>query len=86
MDITSFSKCWSMSRSCCRDEVIKQQVSDLELSMSLPDREEEEEVNQEKRPSATLILIPGQRQEQRLPIGRTDLWLNLFLSVCKSTV
>lgn len=62
MDITSFSKCWSMSRSCCRDEVIKQQVSDLELSMSLPDREEEE-VNQEKRPSATLILIPGQRQE-----------------------
>lgn len=77
MDITSFRKCWSMSRSCCRDEVIKQQVSDLELSMSLPDREEEE-VNQEKRPSATLILIPGQRQEQRLPIGRTDLWLNLL--------
>lgn len=40
MDIMSFSKCWCVSQSCCRDEVRKQQGSDLELGMSLPDREE----------------------------------------------
>lgn len=62
MDIMSFSKCWSVSQSCCRDEVIKQRVSNHELSMSLPDRKEEE-TNQEKSSSAVLILIPGQRQE-----------------------
>lgn len=56
MDITSFSKCWSTSQPCCRDEVIKQRGSDLEISMSRPDREE-------KRTCAGLILIPGQRQE-----------------------
>lgn len=37
--------------SCCRDEVIIQQESDLELSVLLPDREEGE-VNQEKRTDA----------------------------------
>lgn len=30
-------KAGSMSQSCCRDGVIEQQVSDLELSRSLPD-------------------------------------------------
>lgn len=58
MDKRSFS----VSQSCCRDEVLKQQVCDLDFSMSFPDREEGE-VNQEKRTSAALILLPAQRQE-----------------------
>lgn len=61
-------KAGSMSQSCCRDGVIEQQVSDLELRRSLPDRENVVGgwgggCNQERRTSAALILMPGQRQE-----------------------
>lgn len=90
-------KAGSMSQSCCRDGVIEQQVSDLELSRSLPDRENVVGgwgvgwgCNQERRDlrCADPDARPGagDLQLQRLQTGRIHLWRDLFLSVCKLAV